>query len=302
MRFLARLSLRARPALSRAPALMPKGLAMRQPVPVFRAGQPAEEEEQAQPLRRAAARAIRRAEESPADEEETQRTSAPADEEETQRASAPAAGEEDEQDQPAMARRVPGSLRRAEKPEEEEPVQPLRRAAAPAPDEEEPALAARLIRRAEEVPPEEGEKPLRQPFQEDLSPGASPLPPDMANEEEPPAMQALRRDITSFAPPPAGRPTAADPAFAGFGVEPAEPFPAKFGGEEAYIPGPSAGFEARFMGADGGSGAGASAPQRPPVVIDQVDVLIHEPAAPAALARPAFDAGRAMRARYLRRL
>jgi len=293
MRFLARLSLRARPGLSRAPALMPKGLAMRQPVPVFRAGEPVEEEEQAHPLRRAAARTIRRAEEPPAEEEETQRTSAPT------------AGEEDKQEQPAMARRAPGSLRRAEKPEEEEPAQPLRRAAAPArePDEEEPAQATRLIRRAEEVPLEEGEKPLRQPFQEDLSPGASPLPPDMANEEEPPAMQALRRDIAPFAPPPpAGIPTAADPGFAGFGVEPAEPFPAKFGGEEPYIPGPPADFEARFTEAVGGSGAGASAPQRPQVIIDQVDVLIHEPAAPAVSARPAFDAGRAMRARYLRRL
>ena len=294
MRFLARLSLRARPALSRAPALMPKGVALRQPVPVFRAGEPVEEEEQAQPLRRAAARTIRRAEEPQTEEEETQRTSAPT------------AGEEDEQEQPAMARRASNSLRRAdEKPEEEEPAQPLRRAAAPArePDEEEPAQAARLIRRAEEVPLEEGEKPLRQPFQQDLSPGASPLPPDMANEEEPPAMQALRRDIAPFAPPPrAATPTADDPGFAGSGVESAEPFPAKFGGEEVYIPGPPAGFETHFTGALGGSGAGASAPQRPQVIIDQVDVLIHEPAAPAVSARPAFDAGRAMRARYLRRL
>ena len=293
MRFLARLSLRARPALSRAPALMPKGVALRQPGPVFRAGEPVEEEEQAQPLRRAAARTIRRAEEPQIEEEETQRTSAPT------------AGEEDEQEQPAMARRASNSLRRAEKPEEEEPAQPLRRAAAPArePDEEEPAQAARLIRRAEEVPLEEGEKPLRQPFQQDLSPGASPLPPDMANEEEPPAMQALRRDIAPFAPPPrAGTATAADPDFAGSGVESADPFPAKFSGEEVYIPGPPAGFETHFTGALGGSGAGASAPQRPQVIIDQVDVLIHEPAAPAVSARPAFDAGRAMRARYLRRL
>jgi len=290
MRFLARLSLRAQPALSRAPALMPKGMAMRQPVPVFRAEEPVDEEEQAQPLRRAAARKIRGTEEPPVEEEETQR------------ASAPTAGDEDEQEQPAMARRAPGSLRRAEKPEEEEPAQPLRRAAAPAPDEEEPAQAARLIRRAEEVPLEQGEKPLRQPFQQDLSPGASPLPPDMANEEEPPAMQALRRDVASFAPPPAGIPTAAEMGSAALGVEPAEPFPARFGGEEAYIPSPSAGFEARFMGPVGGSDAGAAAPQRPQVIIDQVDVLIHEPAAPAVAARPAFDAGRAMRARYLRRL
>lgn len=287
MRFLARLSLRARPALSRAPALMPKGLAMRQHVPVFRTEQPPEEEEQAQPLRRAAARTIRRAEE-PKDEEEK-----------TQRSAAPTAHEKDEQEQPAMARRASGSLRRAEDPEEEEPAQPLRRAAAPAPEpeEEKPAQAARLIRRAEEVPLEEGERPLRQPFQEDVSPGASPLPPDMANEEEPPAMQALRRDVAPSVPAPAATPTAADPGFAGFSAQPGEPFAEKFGGGEVYIPGPPAGFDAPFTEA-----AGGSSPQRPQVVIDQVDVLIHEPVAPAVPARPAFDAGRAMRARYLRRL
>jgi hypothetical protein len=289
MRFLARLSLRARPALSRAPALMPKGLAMRQPVPVFRAEQPPEEEEQAQPLRRAAARTIRRVEEPKAEEEKTQRSADPT------------AKEEDEREQPAMARRVSGSLRRAENPEEEEPAQPMRRAAAPAPEpeEEKPAQAARLIRRAEEVPLEEGERPLRQPFQEDVSPGASPLPPDMANEEEPPAMQALRRDVAPSVPAPAATPTAADPGFAGFGAPPAGPFAENFGGGEVYMPAPPAGFDAPYseVGA-----SNASAPQRPQVIIDQVDVLIHEPVAPAAAARPAFDAGRAMRARYLRRL
>lgn len=287
MRFLARLSLRARPALSRAPALMPKGLAVRQPMPVFRAERPPEEEEQAQPLRRSAARTIRRAEQPPPDEEKTQRSAAPT------------AQEKDEQEQPAMARRTPGSLRRAETPEEDEPAQPLRRAAAPAPppEEEKPAQAARLIRRAEEVPLEEGERPLRQPFQEDVSPGASPLPPDMANEEEPPAMRALRRDVAPSAPAPAAMPAAADPGFAGPGAPPAGPFAEDFGGE-VYMPAAPAGFDAPYSEVGGST----SAPQRPQVIIDQVDVLIHEPTAPAVPARPAFDAGRAMRARYLRRL
>jgi hypothetical protein len=40
---------------------------------------------------------------------------------------------------------------------------------------------------------------------------------------------------------------------------------------------------------------------RPQVSIDQLDVVIHEPAAPAARTTR-FDAGRALRARYLRRL
>ena len=111
-------------------------------------------------------------------------------------------------------------------------------------------------------------------------------------------MQALRRDVAPAAPPPA-TPTVADPGFAGFGAQPAEPFAEKFGGGEVYIPGPPAGFDAPFTEVGGSS---ASAPQRPQVIIDQVDVLIHEPVAPAVPARPAFDAGRAMRARYLRRL
>jgi hypothetical protein len=291
MGFLARLSLRALPALSRAPALMPKGLAMRQPVPLFRAGEPAEEDEPPHPLRRATARTIRRAAEPPTEEEETQRISAPP------------ADEDDEPGPPAMARRAPGSLHRAETPEEEKAAQPLRRAAAPPPEpeEEEPAQARRLIRRAEEVPLEEGERPLRQPFQEDVSPGALPLPPDMPNEEELPAMQALRRDMASFAAPPrspAEMPAA--PGFDRFGPEPADPFPAT-PGEARYRPGPPAGFEPPFAETAGTGGAGAP-PQRPQVIIDQVDVLIHEPAAPAAPARLAFDAGRAMRARYLRRL
>jgi len=107
-------------------------------------------------------------------------------------------------------------------------------------------------------------------------------------------MQALRRDVAPSVPPPAAAPTAADP---GFGAQPGEPFAEKFGGGELDIPGPPAGFDAPFTEAVGGS-----PPQRPQVIIDQVDVLILEPGAPAVPARPAFDAGRAMRARYLRRL
>jgi hypothetical protein len=289
MGFLARLSLRARSAPSGAPALMPKGLAMRRPLPLFRAGEPAEEEEQAQPLRRTVARTMRRAADPPADEEATRR------------ASGPAESEEDEQAMPARR-----SLHRAEDPEKDDPARPLRRTPAPPPgaaDEEEDtdlAQARRLIRRAEEVPLEEGERPLRQPFQEDLSPGASPLPPEMANEEEPPAVQALRRDAGSFAaPPPSGaeRPAAPGAGFEGFGLEPAGPFPATPAEHRPRLP---AGLEAPASETAGAGGA--AAPARPQVIIDQVDVLIHEPAAPAAPAGAGFDAGRAMRARYLRRL
>ncbi|MCB4768045.1 hypothetical protein LGR54_05470 [Ancylobacter sp. Lp-2] len=283
MSFLARLSLRSRPTLSRVSAVMPKGLAVRQPAPVYRAAEtPDDEEEQAQPLRRAATRPIRRVE-----------GAAPA-EDEIPRATAPAPEQHEDEEPPATARRAPMSLNRAHEQNEE-------------PQEEgepdEPTPASRLIRRAEEVPLEDGDRPLRQPFQEDLSPGASPLPPDMATEEEPPAMQALRRAIPRPAgPSPRGEVGVPPPPGGVFdegAPDRSHPFAPAFGGEAASLAHALMPFDTGFAPA-GGSGPDRS--ERPQVIIDQVDVVIHEPAPPAVAARAPFDAARAMRARYLRRL
>jgi hypothetical protein len=294
MGFLSRLALRARPMAARTPVLMPKGMAMRQPVPLYRETAPQEEEEPAQALRRT----LRRVE------------AAKPDDEEMPRAPAPAAEPPSEEDEPgAMALRQFAHLRRAAEPKEEEDelAQTVRRAAQPGREkgDEDMAQAARAIRRAEEVPIEEGDKPLRQPFQQDLSPGAAPLPPEMANEEEPPAMQALRRDVAAFAPsalpalpndgaeaPPAAADAYADPRQAIAGESWMD---LPFG--SPHFPGDGGNFHK--LPGRAGDGAFRDAPT---VTIDQVDVIIHEPPPAPASARPAFDQSRAMRARYLRRL
>jgi len=163
-------------------------------------------------------------------------------------------------------------------------------------EEEEPvAQPMRTIRRAEEVPLDDGEKPLRQPFQADLVPGAMPAHPDLANEEEPSDLQALRRDVApprpaSAAAPP---PTFAPPAPRGADAWTPRPVPDWTGAGFGFAPETPA-FEASGF-------APAPAAGRAQVVIDQLDVLIHEPAA-AAPPRPQADHGRLLRARYLRRL
>jgi hypothetical protein len=295
MGFLSRLALRARPMAARTPVLMPKGMAMRQPVPLYRETEPQEEEGPAQALRRTLRRVV----------------AAKPDDEEMPRAPAPAAEPPSQEDEPeAMALRQFEHMRRAAEPKEEEDelAQTVRRAAQPEQEkgDEDMAQAARAIRRAEEVPIEEGDKPLRQPFQQDLSPGAAPLPPEMANEEEPPAMQALRRDVAVFAPTasPAPPNDGAETPAAAAGDAYAHTRPAIAGESWMNLP-----FGSPHLPGDGGNfhelpgraGDGASG-DAPTVTIDQVDVIIHEPPPAPASARPAFDQSRAMRARYLRRL
>ncbi len=294
MGFLARLAARARPLAARTPMLMPKGMATRQPLPLYREIDPQEEEEPAQALRRTMRRATK------PDEEEVPRASEP-----------PAESPSEEEEPQAMARRQFTPVRRAAAPkqEEEEPVQAVRRAAETQPEEgeEEVAQAARAIRRAEEMPLEDGEKPLRQPFQQDLSPGTAPLPPEMANEEEPPAMQALRREGVAFSPPvpPELQNDGAGPsAFADGDYADPRPDLADEGWmnppfDRPRSPGDIGG--GIFHDLPGRAGNGASG-DPPTVTIDQVDVIIHEPPPAPAPARPAFDQSRAMRARYLRRL
>lgn len=276
MSFLARLSARSLPALSRMPALMPKGLAARQMAPLYREAAPPEEEPEIAPWRVAPSRPLQRAEARPGENEELARAS----------------DEEPEEDKPDVQ---PARLRRgAREEEQDEAVAPLRRSAALEEPEEEPAAQPmRTIRRAEEVPLDDGEKPLRQPFQADLVPGAMPAHPDLANEEEPSDLQALRRDVV----PPRHASAAPLPA----------PAPAPCA-TDAWLPRPMADWtaaepdfapkEAPFE-TDSFTPAPASA--RPQVIIDQLDVLIHEPVA-AEPARALADHGRLMRARYLRRL
>lgn len=187
---------------------------------------------------------------------------------------------------------------------EEAAAQAVRRAAPPAgpgAEGEEEIRPARLIRRAEEVPLDATERPLRQPFQSELGPGATPPHPELAAEEEPADLRALRRDTS---PQPAAHGTAEGPGRAAQGSivpESVAPFNPGFGDRSEGM-GTGAYFEA-----DGGPvltpprAVGASA-ERPQVIIDQLDVLIHEPAPSHYAARAGADRDRMLRARYLRRL
>lgn len=308
MSFLARLSARALPALSRLPAVMPKGLAARQMAPVYRDAVPPEEEADIAPWRAPTGPKLRRAEAPTGENHEN-------DEDRMARAPAAAPPEGEPEVQPARLRRAPAlppdaeaepaRLHRAPAlpPDTaEEPVAPLRRAeAAETADEAEEAdeEPMRTLRRAEELPLDDGEKPLRQPFQADLVPGAMPGHPDLADQEEPSNLQALRRDV---APPRQGLAGAAPltPAFPP-ARDPWLPRPAPDWGPAPEWAGAEPGFASEASVPEAASAMTGSAAGRAQVVIDQLDVLIHEPAA-AAPARLQADHGRLMRARYLRRL
>ncbi len=295
MSFLGRLSVRALPALSRMPAVTPKGLAARHAPPLYREAAPPEEDPEIAPWRTPASLPLRRADAPSGEDEEMARAPAaepPENEAEVKpaRIRRAAAKPSDETEEPVAP------LRRATTEEDEPQVAPLLRAEAPEGSEEEPpAQPMRTIRRAEEVPLDDGEKPLRQPFQADLVPGAMPSHPDLANDEEPSQLQALRRaaapprQASTAAPPPTPPPAAPR----GADAWPPRPEPAWAGAEPGFAPEVPA-FET-------GGFAPAPAPGRTQVVIDQLDVVIHEPTA-SAPARAQADHGRLMRARYLRRL
>lgn len=97
---------------------------------------------------------------------------------------------------------------------------------------------------------------------------------------EPRALQALRRE--PYAPPAPG------PA----GTAPSEPAP------------PLAAFEPPLPAPDGQAIASTTRPERPRVLIDQIDVVIHETTPPSGRGGDGLsgDLGRLMRGTYLRGL
>ena len=304
------------PRNQRAPVLTPKGGPVRR-MPAA----PPEAEETALPLRRQETgeeelRTLRRAQEEEVEPlrrvvEDQEETAAPLrrQEDREERAQALRRREEEEEVQPV--RRQPEGpdeeeLRSLRRQEEDEEAQPLRRQA------EGEAEEARPLRRQEDeqADQEEQAQPLRRQGEaEEIEPArisragrpSEPeLDPDEAREPEPPLdvpepsdLRALRRDIAggpAHAPrprPDSGTPAGSDPVdgatdATGHAAEPFAPpsFPAP------APPSTQSGGGDRF--------------ERPHVVIDQVDVLVHEPATPATARPPAT--GRRIRARYLRRL
>jgi len=297
MAFLSRLAARSRPYSSSTPLAMPKGMVARGPAPVFRQTSPEEEDEAAMTMRRRTAPQVRREEQEPEHDTAQRATTDVPDEkmpdDAVNRASDLTTEPESEEEPLAPLRRA------AEEPQEE--VAPWRavRRQADEEQEEEEIQASRSIRRAEEVPFEEGEKPLRQPFQSDLEPGAMPAHPDLANEEEPSPLQALRRDIDQRAPMPTRTERRAPgPAFA----PNARGLVAYETPDAPWQPATTREVASNSRDPTDAGSPTAPARERPQVVIDQIDVMIHETARPPAAAGRSFDMGRALRARYLRRL
>ena len=264
MSFLNRLAGRVQSSL---PPLMPKGLRAAPALPLRR--QEEEEEETLATVRaRRSDRLRRQPENGDTESEET------------------VAAERDPStvaDEPAETDETAAPLRRQAadgREPDEEVAQTLRRESA----EEEEGL--QTIRRQEEVPLEEQPDAAPPPGQAELEPGAEPLTEEYANEEAPATMQALRRAVSE--PVSQGRPPVPEP-------------PRAISNADSV----SAGLPDFAVG-QGPTQLSVTEPRQndagTPVVIEQVDVVIHEPAAPAQRTATAKSRDRAIRARYLRRL
>jgi hypothetical protein len=293
--YLARISARAAGSRSTVPAIVPKGLGNRHAPAIARMEEPGEEEETLAPMRLLGARPVRR-QKAEGDSEEVLAAAREEEEPKAQRQTseeevAPLRRQEEEEEAIQPVRRQEeedelATLRRQQEEEEEEAIQPIRRQE----DEEEQAMPMRAIARQEEIPLEESPQPAPPPGQTDLEPDAEPVSQELAGEQEPSDLQALHRDISpgpELSPPalqgetPASRPLAE--ALTPFQTQ-APDFPAGSAIPE-MLPSTTRMDEAR-----------------PTVVIDQLDVLIHEPVAQATRPAPRQDRDRALRARYLRRL
>ena len=340
MSFLARISYRAARLPSAVPRVMPKGLAARQAVPIARAEDAAEEEQTLSPARPAGLRLAQRqeaeeqeeevsrqeTEEEPEaqrqPEEEGEEEVAPlrrqeGEEEETvatlrrqkegEEEVAPLRRQEEEEETVATLRRQEEEELEAQRqPEEngEEEVAPLRRkeeeeetvATLRRQEEEEEVQPMRAIARQEEVPLEETGQTSSPRSQIELEPKAEPASPDLPAEQDPVDLQALHRVITPgpglppAAPATPGEPVGNHGAAWPSGEPPRSPVLPATSRPESPAP-------AHFVPA-----GFAPDPGPPNVVIDQLDVLIHEPAPAPGRHAPRADRGRAFRARYLRRL
>lgn len=260
--FLQRIAIRAGAAPSTMPSLMAKGLGG---APVMRAELP--EEEGAPEVQRIARRITRAAAPPPAEP-------------------LPPEPEEKAPVQRLPARRLSTDPDAEKERAEEEELGPLlHRAAVPEPPEQ---------------PDKEPARRAAAPDPATLSPEDEQVPKALAHEPPPRDLRALRRDA---APPaaPAAAPAAAPMPPGGADA----PFPVTPGPQTTAETGPAPSSPSMTAPALPPFLEGPLTPQavteRPSVVIEQVEVLIHEPAAPARRMGGA-DRSRLVRARYLGRL
>lgn len=179
------------------------------------------------------------------------------------------------------------TLRRQEEEQQEDPLQTLHRQQ----EAEDDAAVQPMwsIVRQEEVPLEETGQTVPPPTQESLDPDAGPVDQELADEEEPSGLQALHREVPSMPAPSA---TAPEASLAN------GPLGQTVAPGPSYLPQSPDGIETpqavpQPVGADS---------RRPQVIIDQVDVLIHETVSFPDRSAQRHSRDRAMRARYLRRL
>jgi hypothetical protein len=301
MSFLARIAARAAPVSRASPVLMPKDAGLR------RAAAPEEEmpDDEMQAQRAVRRLPIRRAELEQQDQELSRQA------------------DEQDQDEPVARQET----------EEEPEAQRV----TPRPDEDDEMPPTGGVSRQAEDDDDANLRPARPLTSEDMSPENQRLPDEVAGEPEPPDLRALRRAELpeDEAEPEAARAPAemaededdanmrplrrAVGPIAASATAPATPSMAV----TDMVDGPDAAIDVSGdywrPGLDDGMFGGRNLPAedfaihgpapapspasfgRPQVIIDQLDVVIHEPvAAPSRSSR--FDAGRALRARYLRRL
>jgi hypothetical protein len=167
-------------------------------------------------------------------------------------------------------------------------------------EEDQPRLE-RPGRRSEGARSDGAERPPGPPLQPELAPQPASPRPDFTGEEELAGSPAPRRAPAPRLPPP-DAPRAADPTDPAPSISepPLPPDRGRAGWSEraAAFADREPNFGPAFAPPDS---VGASV-ERPQVIIDRLDVLVHEPAPSRSDARPAPDRGRMLRARYLRRL
>jgi hypothetical protein len=283
--FLARIAMRAGiPGGGTEPLLVPKDRGLQRP-PNLARQEIEPEEDQAQTLRRQPETEIEEA------EVQTLRRQLEGEDEEA--APAPIVPPASQEEEPEVRAAGTGA---ADMPDEEQ-MQPARRLARMAEDGEELHAIRRMAATEEDEESAEAARPLRRsfvvrrsvqrapaPVPSELGPKTSPPPKIVSDEPEPSNLRALGEPMPAAAPPPGPVPTGDRPDRSSWGGEapmavlPPQPF------AEAHPEPPAGHFE------------------RPQVVIDRLDVLIHEPMAPARGPDGTKRRSRSFRARYLRRL
>lgn len=304
MSYLARLSRRVAVSRSRMSVAMPKGAIPR--APIYRSDAPQEEDEMAAPLRKTDP--VRRVDEDQLEEMDVSRAPVAGSPGSTKAVSGSVSRQTDEEAEEEIGRirrqedeeDELAPLRRTESAEEPEELAPLRRT-----EEDEEELAP--LRRQEA---EEEEEVLAMRTGIRRSPAGETTPRSVTNvrrnlhraavadeeQQEEPAIEAmpLRRDTVpapanpaaSVAHTPQTRSVSPDPA----AMLPGDPISGN------PFPEPFAYSRVEPFADDAGQSQGD-------VVIEQLDVLIHEPAAPSATRRSTpGPRSRPMRSRYLRRL